>query len=115
MAKGSPTATAPPETVDTPAVPTNGAAPAAADKLIDPNDETVDIAWRGIKVSIPKRRGRWDIDALVDFQDSKPLPGLRKLLGQAQWQRIKRVGPTGDDLDEFSSLAADVINENCVA
>lgn len=80
----------------------------------DPNNQTVDLVFRGVTVKIPKRRGKWDMDAIVDFQDGRPLPGLRRLLGVNQWSKIKRVAPTGDDLDEFSSLAADAINENCV-
>jgi hypothetical protein len=104
-----------PETPDA-AASSNGAEPSAP--LRDPNDpnnQTVVITFRGVTVSIPKRRGRWDIDALVDFQDGKPLPGIRKLIGPQQWGRIKRVGPTGDDLNEFSAAVADAINENCVA
>lgn len=81
----------------------------------DPNNQTINITFRGVTVTVPKRRGRWDIDALVDFQDSRPLPGLRKLIGPAQWQKIKRVCPLGDDLEEFSSIAADAINADCVA
>lgn len=107
-----------PETPDTPAESANSNGSASTPKLPDPNDpnnQTVEIKFRGLTLSIPKRRGRWDIDALVDFQDGRPLPGIRKLLGVTQWQRVKRVAPTGDDLDELSTVVADAINENCVA
>lgn len=107
------------ETPDDTATPSsNGNTQAPAEPLPDPNDpnnQTVDITWRGVTVTIPKRRGRWDIDALVDFQDGKPLPGIKKLIGEAQWRRVKRVGSTGDDMSEFSEVVADMINENCVA
>jgi hypothetical protein len=101
-------AAAPPETDHAPAESTNGLKP-------PPNIETVAVEFRGMTVTIPKRRGRWDIDALVDFQDGKPLPGIKKLIGQSQWNRIKQVCPFGDDLDEFSDAVATAINEHCVA
>lgn len=111
MAKSAAAVAAPPETP-------NGAAasvtPIGEAEDADPNKAVIEIVWRGVTVTVPKRRGRWDIDALVDFQDGKPLPGLRRLLGQNQWARIKSVGPTGDDLNEFSGVAADAINDNCV-
>lgn len=97
----SPTATA--ATTDTPEAPT------------DPNAEVITIAWRGREFTIPKRRGRWDIDAIVSFQEGRPLPGLKMLLGDNQWRKLKSVAPVGDDLEAFSDFAADQINENCVA
>lgn len=101
-----------PETPDT-AAQSNGEAPLPDPN--DPNNQTVDITWRGVTVSVPKRRGKWDIDALVAFEDKKPRVAVKMLLGERQWGRIRRVAPTGDDFDQFSSFAADVINENCVA
>jgi len=103
------------ETPEAPAEPKNGTVSELPKPEPDPNDQVVEIAFRGAVFTVPKRRGRWDIDALVDFQDGKPLPGLRKLLGASQWQKVKRICPLGDDLDEFSSAAADAINANCVA
>jgi hypothetical protein len=123
MAKAAATATLP-ETPDDTATPVNGngSAPEAPeapdDPLPDPadlNNQTVDITFRGVTVSVPKRQGRWDIDGWIDMQEGRPGPGMKKLLGPEQWARLKKVCPTPDDFDEFAGVASAAINENCVA
>lgn len=81
----------------------------------DPNTATVAIEFRGVTVTVPKRRGRWPIDALLCFQDSKPLIALQYLLGPDQWAKVRKLCPFGDDIDEFSNTAGEVIGAECVA
>lgn len=81
---------------------------------VDLNKATVDLEWKGLKFTIPKRRGRWPVRAYREFNRSRNIEGLVALIGEDGWARLELVCPTSDDFEEFSDHAGDVIQANCI-
>lgn len=71
--------------------------------------ETITLEFRGEKFEVPKRRGRWPIEAILQFGRGQGLQAMRELLGSEDWKRLKSVCPTGDDFDEFIDPAMEVL------
>ncbi len=95
------TTTAPQDSTDEPAI-------------ADPNTQTVTLEFRGQKFDIPKRRGRWPIEAILQFGRGQGLQAIRALLSNDDWDRLKKVCPTGDDFDAFITGAIDTLTTECV-
>lgn len=80
----------------------------------DLNSQTVTLEFRGETFTVPKRRGRWPIEAILQFGRGQGLQAIRALFPDADWERLKKVCPTGDDFDTFISGAIDTLTGECV-
>lgn len=80
---------------------------------VDPDTEKVSLEFRGQKFEVPKRRGRWPVDAVLKFGDGDLLRAFKLLLGQSDWRRLTSVAPTIDDFNEFALPAVDRLTEEC--
>lgn len=79
------------------------------------NEAMVELEWAGQVVGkLPKRRGRWTIDAAEYFEDEKFLSAIRELIGPDGWAKVKELCPLVDDLEEFADYAGEVIKRECV-
>lgn len=76
--------------------------------------ETITLEFRGQTFEVPKRRGRWPIEAILQFGRGQGLQAIRELIGPEDWKRLKTVCPTGDDFDEFLAPAMDVLMSQAV-
>lgn len=86
----------------------------SAEDTVDPNSATVTLEFRGEHFTVPKRRGRWPLEAIMQFGRGQGLQAIRALLSDDDWTRLKRVCPTGDDFDQFLGGAIDVLTNECV-
>lgn len=80
----------------------------------DLNSQTVTLEFRGESFTVPKRRGRWPIEAILQFGRGQGLQAIRALLPNDDWDRLKKVCPTGDDFDAFIGGAIDTLTGECV-
>lgn len=80
----------------------------------DLNSQTVTLEFRGESFTVPKRRGRWPIEAILQFGRGQGLQAIRALLSDNDWDRLKKVCPTGDDFDTFINGAIDTLTGECV-
>lgn len=80
---------------------------------VDPDTETVRLEFRGQTFEVPKRRGRWPVDAVLKFGDGDLLRAFRTLLGQTDWRRLTAVAPTIDDFNAFALPAVDRLTADC--
>lgn len=94
--------------------PATGSDQQTVDEPVDLNTATVVLAFGGAKFEVPKRRGRWPIEAILQFNRGQTIRGIRELLGADDWARLKKVCPTGDDFDRFADYAVDVLLDQCV-
>ena len=74
----------------------------------------VELEWRGETFEIPKRQGRWPVRAARAFEEEQYVRALVAFLGEEGWERLERVCPVVDDLNEFSEYAGKVIRRECV-
>lgn len=81
---------------------------------VDLNKATVLLEWKGLEFSIPKRRGRWPVRAMREFNRGRNVEGLVMLIGEDGWARLALVCPVADDFEEFADYAGDMINAQCV-
>ena len=78
------------------------------------NAATVPLEWRGEVFEIPKRQGRWPVRAARAFEEGEYVKALVAFIGEEGWNRLERVCPVVDDLNEFSEYAGKVIQRECV-
>lgn len=69
----------------------------------------ITLEFRGQKFEVPKRRGRWPIEAILQFGRGQGLQAFRELFSTKDWERLKTVCPTGDDFDEFKDYGVDAL------
>lgn len=93
--------------------PTEGAEDQADDET-PAAPETITLEFRGQTFEVPKRRGRWPVEAILQFGRGQGIQAVRELLGPKDWNRLKTVCPTGDDFDEFIEPAMDVLMSESV-
>jgi len=86
----------------------------SAEETVDPNTATVTLEFRGEHFDVPKRRGRWPVEAILQFGRGQGLQAIRALFPDDDWARLKRVCPTGDDFDTFIDTAIDVLTTECI-
>ncbi|MDO3312399.1 Uncharacterised protein [Mycobacteroides abscessus subsp. abscessus] len=80
----------------------------------DPDNATVDLVWEGLKFTIPKRRGRWPVNALRDFARGRNYEAVVTLIGgEKQWQQLAEKCPTGDEFDKFADYVRAVVEKEC--
>lgn len=92
-----------------PAEGTEDQADAEAEATESLDTAVITLEFRGQKFEVPKRRGRWPIEAILQFGRRQGLEGIRELFGAKDWARLKSVCPTGDDFDEFIEYAMDIL------
>lgn len=80
----------------------------------DPNTLTITLEFRGETFEVPKRRGRWPIEAILQFGNGQGMRGIRALIGAQDWERLKKVCPTGDDFGTFIDAAIDTLTTECI-
>lgn len=68
----------------------------------------------GEKFEVPKRRGQWPVEAILQFGRGQGMQGIRALLGAEDWERLKKVCPTGDDFDVFADKAVDILTAEAI-
>lgn len=90
-----------------PAEGTEDQADAEADATESPATAVITLEFRGQTFEVPKRRGRWPIEAILQFGRGQGLQAFRELFGPKDWERLKTVCPTGDDFDEFKAYGVD--------
>lgn len=82
------------------------------------NKATVTLKWANgkntVEFKIPKRRGRWNIDAIRELARDNYIEAIVALIGEDGWQKLKTVCLIGDDLEAFSDYAGSVIRTQCV-
>lgn len=88
--------------------------PDSDDTTIDPDSETVTLEFRGQRFEVPKRRGRWPIDAVLQFGRGNLPAAFNALLGEKDWRRLKSVALTLDDFNAFALPAVDTLHNGCV-
>lgn len=76
--------------------------------------ESVVLEFRGETFEVPRRRGRWPIEAVLQFGRGNGLRAFYELMGQHDWQRLRAVAPTLDDFDEFYSPAVEQLRTECI-
>lgn len=89
----------------------------ASDEVVDASDlnsATVTISFRGETFAVPKRRGRWPIESILQFGRGQGLLAVRALFADTDWDRLKKICPTGDDFDAFIHTAIDTLTTECV-
>lgn len=89
-------------------------APAEDAPAEDLNAATITLEYGGQKFEIPKRRGRWPIEAILQFGRGQTMQAIHALFGRKDWERLKTVCPTGDDWDQFLETVVDVLNTEAV-
>lgn len=80
----------------------------------DLNKATVTLEWKGLELAIPKRRGRWPVRALREFNRGRNIEGLVAIIGEENWARLELLCPTADDFEEFSDHAGATIDKQCI-
>lgn len=86
----------------------------AAAEPVDPDTETVTLEFRGETFDVPKRRGRWPIDAVLEFGNRDLARAFKELLGDADWRRLTAVAPTLDDFNAFALPAVAHLHTECI-
>ena len=81
---------------------------------VDPDTEVVTLEFRGVKFDVPKRRGRWPIDAILEFGNRDLPKAFKALLGKQDWARLTAVAPTLDDFNEFALPAINQLHADCI-
>lgn len=90
------------------------AAEKAAREQAELNNATVELVWKGETFTVPKRQGRWPVRAARAFEEGEYVKALVAFIGEDGWNRLERVCPVVDDLNEFSDYAGKVIQRECV-
>lgn len=90
-----------------PAEGTEDQADADTEATESPDTAVITLEFRGQTFEVPKRRGRWPIEAILQFGRGQGLQAFRELFGAKDWERLKSVCPTGDDFDEFKAYGVD--------
>lgn len=88
--------------------------PEDSSPAVDLDALTVVLEFRGEKFEVPKRRGRWPLEAILQFGKGQGLQGIRALFTAQDWERLKGVCPTGDDFDTFIAGAIDTLTSECI-
>ena len=81
---------------------------------VDPDTETVTLEFGGQSFEVPRRRGRWPIEAVLQFGRGNLPAAFNALLGEKDWRRLKSVARTLDDFDAFALPAVDQLHTDCI-
>jgi hypothetical protein len=84
------------------------------DAAVDPDDETVTLGFRGLTFEVPKRRGRWPVEAVLQFGRGNLPRAFNELLGADDWKRLKTVAATLDDFNAFALPAVEQLHTECI-
>lgn len=78
------------------------------------DEAVVELSWKGETFTVPKRQGRWPVRAARAFEEGEYVKALVSFIGEEGWNRLERICPVVDDLNEFSDYAGKVIQRECV-
>lgn len=64
--------------------------------------ETVEVEWRGVKLTVQGDPEKWPAEAVLGFEEGKIMMGLRALIGPDQFAKILKTkpAPTTSDIAE---------------
>ncbi len=80
----------------------------------DFNAATIALEFRGQVFEVPKRRGRWPVEAVLQFGRGNRMQAINAMLGGKEWSRLVAVAPTADDFNEFADQAVTQLNAESV-
>lgn len=76
------------------------------DNTTDNSDTVTSLGWRGITFTFPVDMDEWPADAVEAFEQGQAMSAVHALLGDRQWQAVKRVSKR--TVGDVSDLAAEI-------